>query len=70
MHEQIVAVEGEQHMAQSCLTLYHYGYLSHIVEKQNKKERNLKIVTESLRRKKMMVFHYLIMAKSYVGREN
>ncbi|KXY88426.1 MULTISPECIES: glycosyltransferase family 2 protein [Bacillus cereus group] len=52
LHEQIVAVEGEQHMAQSCLTLYHYGYLSHIVEKQNKKERNLKIVTESLRRKK------------------
>lgn len=52
LHEQIVAVEGKPNIAQSCLVLYHYGYLSHIVEKQNKKDRNLKIVTKNLRSKK------------------
>ncbi|MGG0706024.1 tetratricopeptide repeat-containing glycosyltransferase family 2 protein [Bacillus paramobilis] len=52
LHEQIVVAEGEQHIGLSCLILYHYGYLAHIVEKQNKKDRNLKIVSEDLRNKK------------------
>ncbi|MCP9277969.1 tetratricopeptide repeat-containing glycosyltransferase family 2 protein [Bacillus wiedmannii] len=52
LHEQIVAIEGELCLGLSSLKLYHYGYLSHIVKKQNKKSRNLKIIKETLHNKK------------------
>lgn len=52
LHEQIVDTDEKGVMSLSSLKLYHYGYLKNVVEKKNKKERNLKIVKESLKVKK------------------
>ncbi|MEH6892383.1 glycosyltransferase [Bacillus sp. JJ864] len=49
IHEQLVAVSGTQKFRLSSLTLYHYGYLAHVIEKQDKKNRNLKIIKQDLK---------------------
>lgn len=49
IHEQLVAIDGIERIAMSALTVYHYGYLPHVIEKQNKKDRNMKIVKQDLK---------------------
>ncbi|MHA4308021.1 tetratricopeptide repeat-containing glycosyltransferase family 2 protein [Bacillus cereus] len=58
IHEQLVAVSGSQNVAFSTLTLYHYGYLEHVIEKQDKKNRNLEIVKQDLKSGKNKGFSY------------
>ncbi|MEM5687392.1 hypothetical protein AAHB49_17800 [Bacillus cereus] len=37
IHEQLVTKDKEQQLILSPIILYHYGYLKHVVEKQDKK---------------------------------
>ncbi|MGG3399711.1 glycosyltransferase [Bacillus cereus group sp. BfR-BA-01446] len=48
IHEQLKKCGKEPNISDSPITLYHYGYLKHVVEKQDKKNRNLKIIKKTL----------------------
>lgn len=58
IHEQIVNKVREQSPVLSSVILYHYGYLKNVIEKQNKKTRNMKIIKAELQLGKNKGFTY------------
>ncbi|MGN4611055.1 MULTISPECIES: tetratricopeptide repeat-containing glycosyltransferase family 2 protein [Bacillus] len=58
IHEQLVTKDKEQQLILSPIILYHYGYLKHVVEKQDKKNRNLNIIKKKLQKNENDGFLY------------
>ncbi|GAB6555781.1 tetratricopeptide repeat-containing glycosyltransferase family 2 protein [Bacillus mobilis] len=61
IHEQLVSVVKEEDVILSSIKIYHYGYLQQVVEKQDKKNRNLKIIKNILLKEKndgFVLFNY------------
>lgn len=58
IHEQLQTKKGEVIAAISSVKLYHYGYLTQVVEKQDKKNRNLNIIKQNLKKEKNNGFSY------------
>lgn len=58
IHEQFVNKEGQQQLALLSLKVYHYGYLKYVVQKQNKRTRNMTIVKKMLKTEKDKGFAY------------
>ena len=58
IHEQIVSAKNELGLAESLLKVYHYGYLPNVVEKQNKRKRNMNIIKKTLQSDKKSGFTY------------
>lgn len=58
IHEQLQTVEGKPRINLSSLKLYHYGYLTDVVEKQDKKNRNVKIIQKDLKNENNKAFSF------------
>ncbi|WP_436864299.1 tetratricopeptide repeat-containing glycosyltransferase family 2 protein [Bacillus fungorum] len=58
IHEQIVSLKNQRNLAESLLKVYHYGYLSNVVEKKNKRTRNMNIIKKMLQSEKENGFTY------------
>ncbi|MES5954326.1 glycosyltransferase [Bacillus fungorum] len=58
IHEQIVSLKNQRDLAESLLKVYHYGYLPNVVEKKNKRTRNMNIIKKMLQSEKENGFTY------------
>lgn len=58
IHEQIVSLKHQRDLAESLLKVYHYGYLPNVVEKKNKRKRNMNIIKKMLQSEKENGFTY------------
>ncbi|EOQ16898.1 tetratricopeptide repeat-containing glycosyltransferase family 2 protein [Bacillus cereus] len=58
IHEQLETKNREANLAKASIKLYHYGYMPQVVEKKDKKNRNLKIIKQDLKNKKNHGFSY------------
>ncbi|MGD6892122.1 tetratricopeptide repeat-containing glycosyltransferase family 2 protein [Bacillus mobilis] len=68
IHEQLKKCGKEPNIGNSSITLYHYGYLKHVVEKQDKKNRNLKIIKKTLETESNRGFAYYNYGQELRGR--